>query len=277
MRGVCNFLVAIMMATSVVTEFVPDAELETNNVKVGGDLGWQTFIRNQGIDEQYVSGVSSVYERRVPGCNGYPKLSMGCDGLRSLPAPECEHGEFVFDPATVYVRSRATNALLSQHQTRGYCPGEAAEPMSSTQIVFTAADFQELPLVGSGISIEPDHEEYIIRLPVIVVTDPSPQVVETDVLGTQILVRATPETYTWEWGDISEPTVTTDPGKSYPEHTVFHEYVTLGAHTITLTTTWTGEYSIDGGSTWQPVNGTAETTDTAEPITIGERVPLLTG
>ncbi|ACV09267.1 hypothetical protein Jden_1619 [Jonesia denitrificans DSM 20603] len=257
--------------------YSPLPSMSDDKVRIENRQNWIGELLNDSQGGGRASGASTTYERRVPGCNGYPKLSMGCDGLRSLPAPECEHGEFVFDPATVYVRSRATNALLSQHQTRGYCPGESAEPMSSTQIVFTAADFQELPLVGSGISIEPDHEEYIIRLPVIVVTDPSPQVLETDVLGTQILVRATPETYTWEWGDKGEPTVTADPGKSYPEHTVFHEYVTLGAFTITLTTTWTGEYSIDGGSTWQPVNGTAETTDTAEPITIGERVPLLTG
>ena len=159
-----------------------------------------------------------------------------------------------------------------------YCYPDMEEVTAEPIVISVSAkDFQRLPLRGSGIVVEPDREDYIIRLPVIALTDPSPQVLTTTILGVGVAIRATPIEYSWDFGDGTPALITTDPGRSYPEQTVEHLYTQLGQFTITLTTTWEGEFSIDGGTTWLPINGTTTTTNTTNPITIEERVPLLTG
>ncbi|WP_245566849.1 PKD domain-containing protein [Jonesia quinghaiensis] len=157
-----------------------------------------------------------------------------------------------------------------------YCFPDVEE-VSGEPIVISVSveEFRRLPLAGSGIVIEPDRDDYIIRLPVIGLTDPSAQVLTTTIVGINVAVRATPVEYSWDFGDGSQPLVTTDPGRSYPDQTVGHLYTELGDFTISLTTTWEGEFSIDGGATWLPINGTTTTTDTAAPIRVEERVPLL--
>ncbi|ACV09286.1 hypothetical protein Jden_1638 [Jonesia denitrificans DSM 20603] len=159
-----------------------------------------------------------------------------------------------------------------------YCYPDMEEVSAEPIVISVSAkDFQRLPLRGSGIVLEPDREDYIIRLPVIALTDPSPQVLTTTILGVGVAIRATPIEYSWDFGDQTPALITTDPGRSYPDQTVEHLYTQLGQFTITLTTTWEGEFSIDGGTTWLPINGTTTTTNTTNPITIEERVPLLTG
>ncbi|WP_051196974.1 PKD domain-containing protein [Jonesia quinghaiensis] len=144
-------------------------------------------------------------------------------------------------------------------------------------ISVSVEEFRRLPLVGSGIVIEPDRDDYVIHLPVIGKTDPSPQILTTTILGIGVAIRATPIEYAWDFGDGTQPLVTTDPGRSYPDQTIEHPYTELGDFTISLTTTWEGEFSIDGGATWLPINGTTTTTttDTAAPIRVEEHVPLL--
>ncbi|WP_147525051.1 hypothetical protein [Cellulomonas timonensis] len=44
----------------------------------------------------------------------------------------------------------------------------------------------------------------------------------------------------------------------------------LGTFTITLTTTWSGQYQIAGATTWHPITGTATTTTSHPPVTIHE-------
>ena len=49
-----------------------------------------------------------------------------------------------------------------------------------------------------------------------------------------------------------------DPGRAYPRQTLTHTYTTPGDRTVTLTKTWSGEYSI-AGLPYRPVEGTATT------------------
>ncbi|WP_157544497.1 PKD domain-containing protein [Jonesia quinghaiensis] len=142
-------------------------------------------------------------------------------------------------------------------------------------VVVTVREFRELPLKGSGITIEPDREDYVINLPVIMLTDPAPQILQTNLLGTNVQVKATPTSYTWNWGDGTQPLTTSDPGRPYPDHTVHHTYTSLDTFTITLETTWSGQFSIDNGSTWTSIDGTVTTTNTSSPVTVLEYVPLL--
>ena len=81
-------------------------------------------------------------------------------------------------------------------------------------------------------------------------------------------MRATPARFTWTFGDASAPLATTDPGKPYPDATIAHAYRAAGVHRIGLTTAWTGEFLVDGFSTWLPIDGTAQTRATSRPLTV---------
>ncbi len=82
--------------------------------------------------------------------------------------------------------------------------------------------------------------------------------------GLPVMIRATPLSYEWDYGDGTDPLSTSDPGAPFPRDTVSHTYTQPAEVEVTLTTTYTGVYSTDGGATWLAVPGTA----TTEPIPI---------
>jgi len=144
----------------------------------------------------------------------------------------------------------------------GGCPGDPGFP------AVTAADFQRLPLTPSAIHIEPPNGWTLANVQTIVYASGAPQTLRTAVLGLGVTVRATPARFTWTFGDGSEPLATTDPGKPYPEATITHAYRAEGVHRIGLATQWAGEFLVDGFTTWLPVNGTAQTATTSEPLSV---------
>lgn len=94
--------------------------------------------------------------------------------------------------------------------------------------------------------------------------EPEAQVLDLELLGTPVQVRATPVAYHWDLGDGN--TINTDkPGEPYPSEQVSSEYTYEGWYDITLTTTFEGEFSVNGGE-WQPIDGTIEVA--SEPIEI---------
>ena len=89
-----------------------------------------------------------------------------------------------------------------------------------------------------------------------------PVTLDTVLLGFPVQVRAEPSRFSWDFGD-GTVLPTSDPGAPYPDLTTWHEYVTPGQVAITLTTTYTGEYSVAGGP-FIPIAGTAEIA--SEPV-----------
>jgi len=84
------------------------------------------------------------------------------------------------------------------------------------------------------------------------------QVQTVTLLGRQVEIRATPESYTWHWGDGSEAEATTNPGSEHVDgkpHAVFHVYTDAGVKVRpSLDVTYTGEFRIEGqGPEWQPI------------------------
>lgn len=154
-------------------------------------------------------------------------------------------------------------------------PAEAAE----AQVVFTAADFRRLPLPAATPAIQPAGGEALIRMRTNVYVDPASteqQTFDITLLGTPVQVRATPSTYTWDFGDGTAPLVTDDPGAPYPDLTTWHEYADPGQVGISLTTSYSGEYSVAGGP-WIPIPGTAEVASPAQPLQLLSASSRLTG
>ena len=137
-------------------------------------------------------------------------------------------------------------------------------------VVFTAADFRALALVPSAIVVGPPGGWLPVNMVNVVYTDATPQVIDTALLGQPVRVRATPVSFTWEWDDGASPLTTSDPGAAHPHHTVSHTYAKAGTYTVTMATQWSGEYSLDAGATYVPIDGTATTTSTAAPVEVTE-------
>lgn len=99
-------------------------------------------------------------------------------------------------------------------------------------------------------------------------TDAHRDLAAAHVLGTDVRVRITFAHASWDFGD-GEHDTTADPGKAYDRahdpcdtkqcaHYYGHTYLHTGHRTMSLTVTWTAEFSLDAGATW---------TDLAQPIT----------
>ena len=133
----------------------------------------------------------------------------------------------------------------------------------------TQQQFRRLPIPAPEIIVEPSGGHTLINIGTNFLTRKRPVVLPTTVLGQAIQVKATPASYQWTYGDGTTFT-TTNPGARYPALLTPHTYHQPGTYTVRLRTTFTGEYSVNGGP-WQPINGTATTTSPPVTITAEER------
>ena len=105
---------------------------------------------------------------------------------------------------------------------------------ASEAITLTLTDFRSLPLTPSTIVHQPAGTWTLVNVETIVYTSSDTQTLSTTVLGLPISVRARPVSFTWDFGDGSEPLVTADPGAAYPTHTIAHTYTREETVTISL-------------------------------------------
>ena len=212
-------------------------------------------------------------ERRAPyvrcgSLDSMPRFTSCIDGIDSIPVVRtCADGTTALDPLFRREVDPTTGMGLSpwEQVDNGGCPEDP-----DTTVVFTVEDFRRLPLTPSNPAVQPADGRNLVNVDLIAHTDPTPQTLTTEVLGTPVTVRATPSTYTWDFGDGTPPLTTTDPGRPWPHQSVTHPYTSAGTYTLTLTTTWSGEYQIAGTGPWLPITGTATTTSPALTTTAEE-------
>ncbi len=133
--------------------------------------------------------------------------------------------------------------------------------------------FQELPLPDLPTQQQPPGNA-LAGLPVVFYTDgPTTQTFTVDIRGFTVDIVATATGFTWDTGDGAVLT-TTDPGAPYPDHTISHDYRS-GTYTASLTTTWSGTFSVDGGATAE-VPGTTTTEGPPATFTVLQASPVLT-
>jgi hypothetical protein len=144
----------------------------------------------------------------------------------------------------------------------------AGNPVTEAELAgAVATEFRRLPLAPGGIVVQPSQGWALVNLDTIVYTNAEVQTFSTSVLGIPVTVTATPVRYAWEFGD-GGALVTSHGGTPWPHPTITHSYRTTGSRTIRLTTDWSGAYQIAGSPTWQPIAGTATTTDATPPIEV---------
>ncbi|SMF05152.1 hypothetical protein L603_001600000180 [Cellulosimicrobium cellulans J34] len=183
---------------------------------------------------------------------------------------ECEADEFAMDP--LFRQTWTNNADGSRSGVSGWELVNDGACVGTADLAAEAeAAFRQLTIAPSPIVVQPPDGWTLVNVPTITYTEPGEQVLDTTLLGIPVQVRATPTSYTWDYGDGSGPVTTTDPGAAYPAHTVAHTYEQPADQvTIALTTTWTGQFRITGTPTWTDVAGTATTTSSTDPLRVYE-------
>ncbi len=135
-----------------------------------------------------------------------------------------------------------------------YC---SSDPTAAPTPTMTLEEFRRLPLPAGSAYVQPPGDYVLIRMPTNVYAGgTTPVELSTTLLGQPVKVRATPTAWTWTFGDGTTMGPSQDPGGPYPILTHVHEYTAPGTYAITMTTHYTGEYSVDNGP-WQAISGQA--------------------
>lgn len=164
--------------------------------------------------------------------------------------------------------------------TRCLTGAEAAAGGGEAFPGFTVDDLRRLPLPPGGVVLEPGNGYALAGVPVNAVAEAGPVLLAADVAGFAVQVRATPVGYTWDFGDGTVLGPTADPGRRWapgaPPGGTAHTYEGGGSVGVVLTTTYAGEFSVDGGA-FQPVLGTAAVASPAVPLAVLEGRGALVG
>ncbi|WP_084104791.1 hypothetical protein [Demequina sp. NBRC 110056] len=128
-----------------------------------------------------------------------------------------------------------------------------------------------MPIEATDISYTPNLGWAIARLGITPALDASPQHQQTSVLGTPVILRATPVEFAWTTSDGTGVTHASTAGTATNDSSA-DALVTITFHPaehrvqLGLATTWEGHYSLDDGATWQPAPGTATTTSAQQSV-----------
>jgi hypothetical protein len=174
---------------------------------------------------------------------------------------------------------QAVGALFEQRRNSdGWSPATLVEEESCLaerrqQVDIPAAAaraFQEMQIKPSEVNVQPPNGWTLVNVDTIAFTESQPRTMSTSLFGIPVEIRAVPSNYSWDFGDGSTPLVTTDPGAPYPVHTVAHAYAKQGTATISLTTTWHGQFRLVGEPNWYDVAGEGTTVSSSGSLEILE-------
>lgn len=221
--------------------------------------------------------------KRAPDHGGYDCANGSCRASRGACAPgpdyttyggdivatpraqgAREEGAVTFESITQDTRSGAETSngyscdVPSTPTPRGGGAGAPAdaEVPEPVVITMTQSDFAKLPVKPSVANAGPERGWLPAGMVNVLYAEHEVQTLETELLDTPVAVRAIPTSYHWDLGDGNTIT-TSKSGKPYPSEEVSGTYSGEGFYDVTLTTTFAGQFSVDGGE-WQDIDGTIE-------------------
>ncbi|MHC8609347.1 hypothetical protein ACW4FP_17030 [Paenarthrobacter ureafaciens] len=132
-------------------------------------------------------------------------------------------------------------------------------------------DFRQLPLNPGTLTTQPSPNT-LIGAPTNFYATTTAQTFNLTILGQNVHLTATPTTYTFTYGDGQTLGPTPATGHPIPDTQwlttntqTSHTYTTTGNYPTTLTTTYTGTYTVNNGPPL-PINGTLNLTTTPQTI-----------
>lgn len=139
--------------------------------------------------------------------------------------------------------------------------GQPPSPAGSGWRV-TVSDLARFVPSTATVAGEPDNVA-VVGLPANFVSSATTETVQGTILGRALVIRFTPDTYTFDYGDGGRRT-STSPGvpwgasgqAQFTPTDTSHVYTARGIYTVTVTVTYAAD--VDLGAGWVPINGTLD-------------------
>lgn len=217
------------------------------------------------------SGIQTVGEVQLPSCKG------ASPGSRCRPVTLCEPDDTY--PSGYALHLYAPERLHGlEYQVLGECEPSADGP-SLDAVVLRA--FRRIPLPASVINLQPPGGKTLVNLETIFSADDEPFQRSVRLLGRTVRLKIWPSSFAWSFGDAQTRT-TTHGGRAYEAGVsmgdyITHQYARTGTVSPSVDTTYSAEFSLDGGRTWTPVDGTVTINGTAASLRVVEARPVLVG
>jgi hypothetical protein len=139
----------------------------------------------------------------------------------------------------------------------------------ATDLLLTQVEraWETMPIAPNTYDVQPSAGFAIAELGVNLVADNNPRALNVTLMGTPVTIRAVATQYTWTNTD-GTVWISTTPGAPYDQGGKPFVFPRAPEHrtTFTLTTTWRGEFTTNGGATWRDAPGTATTTSASTTV-----------
>lgn len=238
-------------------------EASTSSDVAGGPAPVYVTSRELGVDSKYTC--SDLHgEEDYGGGVACGISNLACSVADTL----ADEGDGYLASEQVRIDNRSgqsSEELLGfDCQQRGSAAAGGEGGAAPEVITVTREDFASMPVMPLVASAGPPEGWLPAHMVNVLYAESEPQTMDMTLLDTPVQVRATPVMYDWDLGD-GNTISTTDPGEPYPSEAVSSTYRYEGWYDVTLTTTFSGQFSVAGGP-WQDIDGTIEVT--SEPIPI---------
>jgi hypothetical protein len=160
------------------------------------------------------------------------------------------------------------------------CISEPTAAASAALLIQRA--FRRVPLPASGLVIQPPGGSTLVNFDTIFSTDARPFRRTVQLLGREVVLKIRPSSFSWHFGDDSQPLSTTEAGRRYERGLPMDSYITHKYTDANVTvhprvdTTYSAEYSVDG-QPFQPAIGTVTIDGAPVSLRVVEARPVLTG
>jgi hypothetical protein len=151
--------------------------------------------------------------------------------------------------------------------------GPAAPPQVTPGQVLT--ELRRIGLPSLKARTQPK-DKTLVNFDTIFFTTPHTITRSITLLGQPVQVEATPDSFTWHYGD-GDSNTTADPGAPYPSKDITHKY--FDAHVTvrpSVDVTYSGRFRVGDGP-WQVIPGTVTIPGPGTPLRISEATPVLSG
>ena len=183
----------------------------------------------------------------------------------------------------LYIFGTGANAMCGSGRAVVSCPRAiapaataarpAAPPRVTGGVVLTAIRRIGLPSLTARTQPK---DKTLVNFATIFYTEPHPFTRSVTLLGQRVRITATPDSFTWHYGDGTSSQTAT-PGAPYPAKDVTHHYT--DAHTTVLTSvdvTYTARFQV-ANSPWQDIPGTVTIPGPSAPLRVSEATAMLSG